>query len=56
VFVINLRSFGWSLQFDIPLILLLQAVLFAVIAALLAGAWPAWRMSQVPVAEALRDE
>jgi putative ABC transport system permease protein len=56
VFVINLRSFGWSLQFDVPAILLLQAVVFAVVAAVLAGLWPAWRMSRVPVAEALRDE
>ena len=54
--VINLRSFGWTLRFEVPAGLLVQAVAFAVGAAVLAGLWPAWRMGRAPVALALRDE
>jgi putative ABC transport system permease protein len=54
--VINLRSFGWTLQFEVPAMLLVQAVGFAVLAAVLAGLWPAWRMGRTSVALSLRDE
>jgi len=54
--VINLRSFGWTLQFEVPAVLLVQAVAFSVLAAVLAGLWPAWRMGRTSVALSLRDE
>jgi putative ABC transport system permease protein len=56
VFVINKRSFGWTLQFRLDGGLFLQALLVAVAAALLGGLYPAWRMSRTPPALALREE
>ncbi len=56
IFVINRRSFGWTLTFQLDPALLLQAVLLALLAALLAGIYPAWRMGRVSPALALREE
>ena len=56
IHVINRRAFGWSIETTIPGALLLQAVGLAVLAALLAGVYPAWRMARTPPAAALRDE
>lgn len=56
VFVINKRSFGWTLLFRLDGALFAQALLVAVAAALLAGLYPAWRMSRTPPALALREE
>ena len=56
VYVINRRSFGWTLQLSIQPEAFLQAVLIALIAALLAGIYPAWRMGKKATAEAIRDE
>ncbi len=56
VLVINKRSFGWTLQFQLDGGLFLQALLVAVLAALLGGLYPAWRMSRTPPALALREE
>ena len=54
--VVNTRSFGWSLEFTFSPHLALQAMLLAVIAALLAGCYPALRLAFAPVVEALRAE
>lgn len=56
IFVINKRSFGWTLLFQIDPALFGQAMLVAVIAALLAGIYPAWRMARTSPALALREE
>ncbi len=56
VFVINRRSFGWTLELDIVPGLLVQAVVLAVAAALLAGVYPAFKMSRTSPALALREE
>jgi putative ABC transport system permease protein len=56
IFVINQRSFGWTLGLEVAPGLLLQAVLLAVGAALLAGLYPARRLARLPVPAALRDE
>lgn len=56
VFVINRRSFGWTLLFEVQPALLLQAIAVAIIAALLAGVYPAWRMGRTSPALALREE
>ncbi len=56
VFVINRRSFGWTMPIEVAPAVLLQGLALAVGAALLAGLYPARRMSQVQAAEALRDE
>jgi putative ABC transport system permease protein len=56
VFVINRRSFGWTLNLSIDPLLLVQALLVAVAAALLAGIYPALRMGRTNPALALREE
>ena len=56
VFVINRRSFGWTMSIDPSPAILLQGVALSLLAALLAGLYPAWRMADTPPAESLRDE
>jgi putative ABC transport system permease protein len=56
IFVINRRSFGWTLQLEIAPTVLLQALGLAVGAAVLAAVYPAWRMSTAELPAALREE
>jgi putative ABC transport system permease protein len=56
IFVINRRSFGWTLEMQVAPEVLLQAVGLAVLAALVAGVYPAWRMARTRPAIALREE
>ena len=56
VFIINQRSFGWTLQMLVQPWPFIQAFLLAVSAALLAAIYPAWRLSRMQTAEALRGE
>ena len=56
VFVINKRSFGWTLQLTVEPNVLLQGVGLAMFSALLAGWLPARRMLQRNPASALREE
>jgi putative ABC transport system permease protein len=56
IFVINQRSFGWTLQMDATPGPFLQAFLLAVGAALLAAAYPAWRIGRMQPTQALRAE
>ena len=55
VHVINRRAFGWSMDFHLPPEVLAHTVLVALVAALLAGLYPAWRMAGTPAAVALRE-
>ena len=56
IYIINLRSFGWTLQMQLQPSYFVQAFLVALTAALLAGLYPAWRMGQMQPATALRSE
>jgi putative ABC transport system permease protein len=56
VLVINRRSFGWSMELHFSAEILAQGLLLAISAALLAGIYPALKMSQTKAAEALRAE
>lgn len=56
VYIINRRSFGWTLQMQVLPEPFLQALLVAVLAALLAGIYPAIRISNLTEAEAMRYE
>ena len=56
VYVVNRRSFGWSMDLQIFPTLLIEAVALAILAALLAGVYPAIKMALSSPAEALREE
>ena len=56
VFVINQRSFGWSMGFTVLPADLLGGIALATVAALLAGLYPARRLSATNIAESLRYE
>lgn len=54
VYIINRRSFGWTLQMHIRPEPFIQAFVIAVLAAVLAGLYPAYRIIQRNTAEAIR--
>jgi putative ABC transport system permease protein len=56
IYIINRRSFGWTLQMELDWLPFSQALLVAVLAALLAGVYPAYRMGRMITSEALRSE
>jgi putative ABC transport system permease protein len=56
IYVINLRSFGWTIQMVLEPAYFLQALLVAIVAALIAGLYPALRVSRMAPARALREE
>jgi putative ABC transport system permease protein len=56
VYVINRRSFGWTIQTHIDPAIFARALGLAVAAALLAGLAPAWRLVRQPIAASLREE
>jgi putative ABC transport system permease protein len=56
VYVINVRSFGWTLQMVILAKYFWQAGLVAIVAALLAGIYPAWWLGRMNIAAAIRQE
>jgi putative ABC transport system permease protein len=56
IFVINQRSFGWTLQMHVEPAPFVEAFLLAVGAALLAAVYPAWRLGRMQAAAALRGE
>lgn len=56
IYVINVRSFGWTMQLLLTPNELLSAFAVAVLAALLAGVYPARKLTQLATARALRAE
>ena len=56
IYVINVRSFGWTLQMALEARYFWQALLVAVVAALLAGVYPALRLGRMNIAAAVRQE
>ena len=56
IYVINLRSFGWTLQLYLQPSYFLNAFFVAVTAALLAGIYPSIRLGRMVIASALRAE
>jgi putative ABC transport system permease protein len=56
VHVINRRSFGWTMDFVLTPQALVSGVSLAVVAALLAGIYPAWRASRIELGAALRED
>ncbi|MEJ5225985.1 MAG: ABC transporter permease, partial [Anaerolineales bacterium] len=56
IYIINQRSFGWTLQMQVEPLPFAQAFALAVGAALLAAVYPALRLGRIQAAEALRGE
>jgi len=56
IHVINVRSFGWSMQSHLPPGAALSALLLAGLSAVLAGLWPARRLARADIAGQLREE
>jgi putative ABC transport system permease protein len=56
IFIINQRSFGWTLQMQVDPAPFAEAFLLSISAALLAAIYPAWRLSRMQIAQALRGE
>jgi putative ABC transport system permease protein len=56
IFVVNKRSFGWTLDMQLGPEVLAQAIGLALVGALLAGLYPARRMARTRPAAALRGE
>jgi len=56
IYVINVRSFGWTMQFQIIYGEIAQAFLVAFAAALLAGIYPAYRLGRINISRAIRSE
>lgn len=56
IYVINVRSFGWTMELTLLPVELVLAFGVAVIAALVAGVYPAGRLARLTTARALRNE
>ena len=56
IYVINVRSFGWTMQLHLPPGEFAQAFAVAVIASLAAGIYPAYRLGKLVTSRALRSE
>ncbi len=56
IYVINVRSFGWTLQMHLEAGYFLQAIGVALTAALLAGIYPSIRLGRMVIATAIRSE
>ena len=54
--VVNHEAFGWTLGFRVSPRILLEAMLMAVVAALVSTVWPSWRASRLSPSQALRSE
>jgi len=56
IYIINLRSFGWTLQMYLVPQPFIQALFIAILAALLAGVYPAARLGRLAISTAIRSE
>jgi putative ABC transport system permease protein len=54
--VINRRAFGWQIDLHLAVPQFTNALVLALVAALAAGAYPAWRSARAPLARGLREE
>jgi putative ABC transport system permease protein len=47
IYVINVQSFGWTIQFHVPVAFLIQATIAVILATAVAGIYPAQRAAQL---------
>ncbi len=56
IHVINRRAFGWTLVETLPATAAVEGIILALVAALVAGIYPAWRAARTSPARVLREE
>ena len=56
IFVINVRSFGWTIDFSLDLSPLFIALLISLISSLSAGIYPSYRFEKLKTVDCIRDE
>jgi putative ABC transport system permease protein len=56
IFVINRQAFGWLIELHVPWVFLVETVLLVVVAAVVAGVYPAGVAARIRTAEAVRTE
>ncbi len=56
IYVINVQSFGWTIQFHVPMAFLAQSTLLILVAAAVAGLYPAARAMSANAAQGAREE
>ncbi|MBJ42106.1 MAG: hypothetical protein CMJ80_02210 [Planctomycetaceae bacterium] len=56
IYVVNVQSFGWTIQFHLPIMFVVQSTLFVMIASCLFGLYPAVRAAGVDALQTVRDE
>lgn len=56
IYVINVQSFGWTIQFHVPVMFLLQSTILILLAAAVAGLYPATRATNVDAVRFVREE
>ena len=56
IFVVNKQSFGWTVQFTLPVEFLLHSGLLVFVTALIAGLWPARLAARTLAPSVVRDE
>jgi putative ABC transport system permease protein len=47
IYVVNVQSFGWTIQFHVPALFLVQATVAVIVATAVAGIYPAWRAADM---------
>ena len=56
IYVINVQSFGWTIQFHLPTVFLIQSSILISVATILAGLYPAREASRLPATEQVAAE
>jgi putative ABC transport system permease protein len=56
IHVINVQSFGWTIQFSLPIGFLVQSSILILMATVLAGLYPAREASRLPATEEVTEE
>jgi putative ABC transport system permease protein len=56
IYVINVQSFGWTIQFYVPVMFLLQSTALILIATAVAGLYPASRATGIDAVRFVREE
>jgi len=56
IYVINVQSFGWTIQFHVPVVFLLQSTALILIATAIAGLYPASRATGIDAVRFVKEE